>query len=402
MAGRAGERLPSGGAAGGDQRLSGRYARVGGVMMGEAVLDQQVGAPTVSRGLLLRYRALALGTAVLLVILVFVGVPLQFAAGRPAVMNDVGTVHGFLYLGYLFVAFQLTRRLNIPKWQMLLVLLAGTVPFCGFVAERKMTKRFEAVVGAPPIRRRKAFAGLQEPVGAGSASAGGRAGVGQELPSHGGRSVRSRWLSRRALLLHLEVAIVAPGCLAAGWWQVGSALNGNGLSWVYAVEWPVFASLAVAGWWYLVHEDPDVYRARKAEPSRILDHSSGPSHDGTQVTVDPAASRLATLLAWFVAGESALGMVLLAFPTSSVVSLAHGVIGLPLASGSILLLAWVRGSSRVAKISGWTGAVGTLLAGGGGLLAAGHLQGVVGMLLMLVGAVVAGFGYLVPTLERMS
>lgn len=369
--------------------------------MGEAVLDQQVGAPTVSRGLLLRYRALALGTAVLLVILVFVGVPLQFAAGRPAVMNDVGTVHGFLYLGYLFVAFQLTRRLNIPKWQMLLVLLAGTVPFCGFVAERKMTKRFEAVAGAPPVRRRKASAGLREPVGAGSASEGG-ARVGQDLPSSAGRSLRSRWLSRRALLLHLEVAIVAPGCLAAGWWQVGSALNGNGLSWVYAVEWPVFAGLAVAGWWYLVHEDPDVYRARKAEPSRILDRASGPLPEGTQVTVDPAASRLATLLAWFVAGESALGMVLLAFPTSSVVSLAHGVIGLPLASGSILLLAWVRGSSRVAKISGWTGAVGTLLAGGGGLLAAGHLQGVVGVLLMLVGAVVAGFGYLVPTLERMS
>jgi len=72
-----------------------------------------------------------------------------------------------------------------------------------------------------------------------------------------------RWLSPRALLLHLAIAVFAPGCLVAGWWQATRALSGNGLSWFYSVEWPVFAVLGVVGWWQLVHEEPEVRRARK-------------------------------------------------------------------------------------------------------------------------------------------
>jgi integral membrane protein len=104
---------------------------------------------SVERSFLIRYRVMAFTTATLLIILVFVGVPLQFAAGRPEVANTVGTIHGVLYLVYLVVAFQLTQRLDIPKWQMALVLLAGTIPFCAFVAERKMTRRFDAVDHQP-------------------------------------------------------------------------------------------------------------------------------------------------------------------------------------------------------------------------------------------------------------
>ncbi len=78
--------------------------------------------------------------------------------------------------------------------------------------------------------------------------------------------VRKRWLSPRALLLHLAVACIAPGCLVAAWWQATRALSGNGLSWFYSIEWPVFAVLAVLGWWNLIHEDPEVYRARKQRP----------------------------------------------------------------------------------------------------------------------------------------
>ena len=78
--------------------------------------------------------------------------------------------------------------------------------------------------------------------------------------------MRQRWLSRRAVLLHLEVALIAPGCLVAGWWQATRALHGNGLSWFYSIEWPAFAIAAVLGWWRLIHEDPEVYRARKAPP----------------------------------------------------------------------------------------------------------------------------------------
>ena len=79
--------------------------------------------------------------------------------------------------------------------------------------------------------------------------------------------MRQRWLSRRAILLHCEFWLIVLGCLAAGWWQVTRALGGNGLSWFYSVEWPAFAVLAIAGWWHLIHEDPEAYRARKQRPA---------------------------------------------------------------------------------------------------------------------------------------
>ncbi|MCU1494193.1 MAG: hypothetical protein JWO62_1957 [Acidimicrobiaceae bacterium] len=65
------------------------------------------------------------------------------------------------------------------------------------------------------------------------------------------------------MLLHTELLLVAPACLAAGWWQATRALGGHALSWLYSVEWPAFAVLAIFGWWRLIHEDPAAYKARK-------------------------------------------------------------------------------------------------------------------------------------------
>ena len=86
-------------------------------------------------------------TATLLAILVFVGIPMQLAANRPEVVNTVGTIHGFCYMVYLVVAFDFTRKLRVPMGRMVLVLLAGTVPFCSIVAERKLTKMYDREVG---------------------------------------------------------------------------------------------------------------------------------------------------------------------------------------------------------------------------------------------------------------
>jgi hypothetical protein len=74
--------------------------------------------------------------------------------------------------------------------------------------------------------------------------------------------VRARWLSRRAVILHLAVALWVPGCLVAGWWQVTRALDGNTLSYLYSVEWPVFALVGIWVWWSLVHTDPESVGAR--------------------------------------------------------------------------------------------------------------------------------------------
>jgi integral membrane protein len=58
------------------------------------------------------------------------------------VATVVGTLHGCLYIIYLFVAFQLTRTLHIPVGRTILVLIAGTVPFGAIFAERKLTREY--------------------------------------------------------------------------------------------------------------------------------------------------------------------------------------------------------------------------------------------------------------------
>jgi len=64
------------------------------------------------------------------------------------------------------------------------------------------------------------------------------------------------------MFLHLAVLLWTPSCLLAGWWQVTRALDGNGLSYLYSVEWPIFALVGIAIWWVQIHTDPDTVGAR--------------------------------------------------------------------------------------------------------------------------------------------
>jgi hypothetical protein len=70
-------------------------------------------------------------------------------------------------------------------------------------------------------------------------------------------NVRERWLSRRALWLHLSVLVFVPGCALAAWWQINRAADGNQLSYLYSVLWPAFGLLGLYFWWMLIHTDYD-------------------------------------------------------------------------------------------------------------------------------------------------
>ena len=58
------------------------------------------------------------------------------------------------------------------------------------------------------------------------------------------------------------------GCALAAWWQVGRAIQGNQYSYLYAVEWPVFAVAGIFGWWALLHTEPASAEARGASRPR--------------------------------------------------------------------------------------------------------------------------------------
>lgn len=91
-------------------------------------------------GALLRYRAIAYVVGVVLIVLVVIGMPLKYVWDEPSIVETVGPAHGFLYMIYLVAVFDLARRTRWGLRRMLLVMLAGTIPFLSFYAERVATR----------------------------------------------------------------------------------------------------------------------------------------------------------------------------------------------------------------------------------------------------------------------
>lgn len=65
--------------------------------------------------------------------------------------------------------------------------------------------------------------------------------------------MRRKYFSLRAFGLHIALILWVSGCCYAAWWQVGRAVGGNQLSYIYAIEWPMFAVLGVLGWYALLN-----------------------------------------------------------------------------------------------------------------------------------------------------
>ncbi|MDU1536199.1 DUF3817 domain-containing protein [Cutibacterium avidum] len=87
------------------------------------------------RKALIAYRVMAYLVGTFLVVLVCVAMPLKYAAGRPTMVNIVGVSHGWLYPVLLITAYILGRKAGWPLTRLLIIALAGTVPFLSFVAE---------------------------------------------------------------------------------------------------------------------------------------------------------------------------------------------------------------------------------------------------------------------------
>jgi hypothetical protein len=106
-------------------------------------------------------------------------------------------------------------------------------------------------------------------------------------------AVRERWLSRRAVSLHAALLVIVPGCAVAAWWQVSRAQDGNDLSYLYSVMWPVFGVLAICFWWMLIHTDYDEVglkgmRRRQAHQTE-LSHVVQPDQSAPTVMAEATA-----------------------------------------------------------------------------------------------------------------
>ena len=112
---------------------------------------------------LTRYRVLAYATGVFLLLLT-VHVIVQFGQARsdniaftaatglgrwlPGGETWIPVTHGYLYLAYVIVAVDLWFRTRLQAPKMVLVVLAGTIPFMSFVAERWVSARIRPLIAA--------------------------------------------------------------------------------------------------------------------------------------------------------------------------------------------------------------------------------------------------------------
>jgi integral membrane protein len=104
-------------------------------------------------GALTRYRVMAYVVGVGLIVLVCIGLPLKYVGDSPGLVQVVGPLHGAFFVLYVLAAGDLL--LVRARWSLfatVLVMVAGTIPFLSFVAERQVTRRLAAGDVATPSR----------------------------------------------------------------------------------------------------------------------------------------------------------------------------------------------------------------------------------------------------------
>ena len=118
--------------------------------MTEPAPDGRIGKPSLAAllkgsmdGALVRYRVMAFIVGSALIILVFVGVPLQLWAHVDVVAKVEGTIHGYLYLVYLFTAADVARRAHWRLGRIVAVVLSGFVPFLAFIVEHRVYRQMQ-------------------------------------------------------------------------------------------------------------------------------------------------------------------------------------------------------------------------------------------------------------------
>ena len=87
------------------------------------------------RAALIRYRVMAYTVGVLLILLMLFAVPMKYFGNDDRWVTWFGVPHGWLYMLLILTAIDLGRRVKWSIRNVILIALAGTIPFLSFVAE---------------------------------------------------------------------------------------------------------------------------------------------------------------------------------------------------------------------------------------------------------------------------
>jgi integral membrane protein len=97
---------------------------------------------------LTRYRVMAWITGVSLLVLVFVMMPLRYLGDEERPSELFSPFHGAMYFLYVLTAFDLVSRLRWGMGRLILIMLAGCIPFVSFYAEHRVTRAARVDIAA--------------------------------------------------------------------------------------------------------------------------------------------------------------------------------------------------------------------------------------------------------------
>jgi len=101
--------------------------------------------------------------------------------------------------------------------------------------------------------------------------------------------IQPRWLG-----WHLLMVVAFWGMLWLGDWQLHRALGGNGLSWAYTFEWPLFAGFAVVFWAKTIKDE---FRIKRGQATGSAEAGIGAGADYDDLPVRVRAVQVSTAAA---------------------------------------------------------------------------------------------------------
>ena len=97
------------------------------------------------KGVILRFRVMALLAGVMSLLLWFVELPVVYLLDNPelaARVKWIPFVHGYIYAFYVLTAIHFAVKARYSVRQMILFILAGTLPILSLIAERRVAKNY--------------------------------------------------------------------------------------------------------------------------------------------------------------------------------------------------------------------------------------------------------------------
>ena len=95
-----------------------------------------------------RMRIASVLEATTLAVLVLVAVPLKHAFGMPALFSVMGPVHGLAFLFYIWMLIQSHFQIGWSGREWVRMILCAFIPLAGFVNERLLKHRQDAIAAA--------------------------------------------------------------------------------------------------------------------------------------------------------------------------------------------------------------------------------------------------------------